>query len=83
VRFRKEEEMVKGAAMLRADGFSGEVKVLTSCPSCLQGLQRYDPDSDTTADYIVVEMARHLLGEDWMSEFVHKARHGGIERVLL
>jgi Fe-S oxidoreductase len=83
VRFRKEEEMRKGAAKLRADGFKGEVKILTSCPSCLQGLSRYDPDSDTTADYIVVEMARHLLGEGWMKDFVEKARHGGIERVLL
>ena len=82
-RMRKEEEMRKGAARVRADGFKGPVKVLTSCPSCLQGLHRYDPDSDTTADYIVVEMARHLLGEDWMPEFVEKARHGGIERVLL
>jgi FAD/FMN-containing dehydrogenase/Fe-S oxidoreductase len=83
VRYRKEEEMVKGANRLRADGFVGEVKILTSCPSCLQGLQRYDPDSGTTADYIVVEMARHLLGENWMPEFVEKARRGGIERVLL
>jgi Fe-S oxidoreductase len=83
VRYRKEEEMEKGAAALRADGFDGEVKVLTSCPSCLQGLQRFNPDSGTSADYIVVEMARHLLGEGWMKDFVEKARHGGIERVLL
>jgi len=83
VRFRKEEEMRKGAAKVRADGFKGEVKILTSCPSCLQGLSRYDPDSDTTADYIVVEMARHLLGEGWMRDFVDKANRGGIERVLL
>jgi hypothetical protein len=59
------------------------VKVLTSCPSCLQGLARYDRDSDTKADYIVVEMARRILGEDWMPQFVERARHGGIERVLL
>ena len=83
VRFRKEEEMRKGAAAVRADGFTGEVKVLTSCPSCLQGLSRYDPDSGTSADYIVVEMARHLLGEGWMKDFVEKANRGGIERVLL
>ncbi|HWH42497.1 MAG TPA: DUF3683 domain-containing protein [Usitatibacter sp.] len=83
VRFRKEEEMRKGAAHARADGFDGPVKVLTSCPSCLQGLQRYDDDAGTSADYIVVEMARHLLGENWMREFVDKANHGGIERVLL
>ncbi|QJR16893.1 DUF3683 domain-containing protein [Usitatibacter palustris] len=83
VRFRKEEEMIKGSDRLRADGFTGDVKVLTSCPSCLQGLSRFDRDSGTQADYIVVEMARHLLGENWMADYVAKARHGGIERVLL
>jgi Fe-S oxidoreductase len=75
--------MRTGAAALRADGFGGPVKVLTSCPSCLQGLSRYDNDSDTSADYIVVEMARKLLGENWMAEYVAKANQGGIERVLL
>jgi FAD/FMN-containing dehydrogenase/Fe-S oxidoreductase len=83
VRYRKEEEMRKGAAKVRADGFNGEVKILTSCPSCLQGLARYDPDSGTSADYIVVEMAKHLLGESWMEDFVERANKGGIERVLL
>jgi FAD/FMN-containing dehydrogenase/Fe-S oxidoreductase len=83
VRFRKEEEIVKDAATARAGGFNGEVKILTSCPSCLQGLSRFDQDAGTSADYIVVEMARHLLGERWMPEFVEKANRGGIERVLL
>ena len=83
VRYRKEGEMRNGAAALRADGFKGEIKVLTACPSCLQGLHRYDNDSDTEADYIVVEMAKHLLGPKWMQEYVAKANNGGIERVLL
>jgi Fe-S oxidoreductase len=83
VRFRKEEEMQKGAAKLRGDGFEGEVKVLTSCPACLQGLSRYSDDIGSDADYIVVEMARHLLGENWMADYVARANGGGIERVLL
>jgi FAD/FMN-containing dehydrogenase/Fe-S oxidoreductase len=83
VRFRKEEEMRKGAGIARADGFTGNVKILTSCPSCLQGLSRYDNDSGTTADYIVVEIAKHVLGDNWMAEFVKTANAGGIERVLL
>ena len=83
IRFRKEEEMVKGADKLRADGFTGNVKILTSCPSCLQGLKRYEDDSGTDADYIVVEIARHLLGENWMPEYVARANNGGIERVLV
>ncbi|NEX64351.1 DUF3683 domain-containing protein [Noviherbaspirillum galbum] len=83
VRFRKEEEMRKGADKLRNDGFKGEVKILTSCPSCLQGLNRYNEDADTTADYIVIEMAKHLLGENWLPEYVARANSGGIERVLV
>ena len=83
VRFRKEEEMEKGADRLRADGFGGDIKVLTSCPSCLQGLSRFNNDSGTTADYIVVEIAKHVLGENWMAEYVERANNGGIERVLL
>jgi Fe-S oxidoreductase len=75
--------MEKGADKLRADGFDGQVKILTSCPSCLQGLSRYNEDAGTTADYIVVEIARHLLGENWMPDYVAKANNGGIERVLV
>ena len=74
---------VKGADKLREDGFTGDVKILTSCPSCLQGLSLYNDDSGTTADYIVVEIARHLLGENWMPEYVARANNGGIERVLV
>ncbi len=83
VRFRKEEEMREGSRALRADGFAGEIKILTACPSCQQGLSRYNEDSGTTAEYIVVEMAKHLLGENWLADYVNKANNGGIERVLL
>jgi len=83
VRFRKQQEIEEGAADLRADGFNGPVKILTSCPSCLQGLSRYEPDADLKADYIVVEMAKHLLGDNWLMDYVNKANNGGIERVLL
>ena len=89
IRFRKEEELLKGEIALRASGTvapQGDVKVLTSCPSCLQGLSRYGNDLANgllEADYIVVEMARQILGEDWMPTYVKSANHGGIERVLL
>ena len=93
VRFRKQEELMRGMSLLHDSGSgtqasgtqasAAEVKVLTSCPSCLQGLTRFSDDTGAEADYIVVEMARHLLGPDWMPEFVQKANNGGIERVLL
>ena len=40
-------------------------------------------DADIDADYIVVEIARHVLGEDWMQKYVRDANNGGIERVLV
>ncbi|MBC9072745.1 DUF3683 domain-containing protein [Thauera sp. CAU 1555] len=84
VRFRKQEEIEKGAAKLRGDDPTARVKLLTSCPSCLQGMHRYANDAGgVEPDYIVVEMARHLLGEDWLPDYVSRANSGGIERVLL
>ncbi|MCB5207783.1 DUF3683 domain-containing protein [Methylovorus mays] len=85
VKMRKQEELEKGMAKLGLTPGAPEqdVKILTSCPSCLQGLARYGEDTGVQADYIVVEMAKHLLGENWMQDFVHKANNGGIEKVLL
>jgi len=88
VRFRKEEELRLGEAGLRSKtgNAQGDMKILTSCPSCLQGLSRYGNDLQNgllEADYIVVEMARKILGEQWMPEYVEQANAGGIERVLV
>jgi FAD/FMN-containing dehydrogenase/Fe-S oxidoreductase len=83
VRFRKEEEVRIGVEQIRANGHRGEVKILTSCPSCLQGLKRFNDDTDTDADYIVIEIAKNLLGPDWLPQYVQRANTGGIERVLV
>jgi len=82
VRFRKQQEIEAGVEKLKL-GAGGTVKLLTSCPSCLQGLSRYREDAPIEADYIVVELARHLLGADWLNRYVDAANAGGIERVLL
>jgi hypothetical protein len=80
IRFRKEIEIRQGEAAVRALApAAANVKILTSCPSCLQGLSRYGDDLKSgllEADYIVVEMARHLLGEDWLPEYVARANAG-------
>ncbi|MFA7268977.1 MAG: DUF3683 domain-containing protein [Sterolibacterium sp.] len=83
LRFRKQEELEKGAAKLRAAGSGDQVKILTSCPSCLQGLARYHDDAGISAEYVVVEMARAILGPDWLTDYVGRVNDGGIERVLL
>ena len=89
IRFRKEEELRQGETDLRALAALPEkanIKILTSCPSCLQGLTRFGSDLNNgllEADYIVVEMARQILGDQWLPQYVAAANHGGIERVLV
>ena len=85
VRFRKEEEITKGIQELTGQdkAVKGNVKMLTSCPACQQGLSRYNEDTGIETDYIVVEVAKHVLGEQWHTQFIDNVKAGGIERVLL
>ena len=85
VRFRKEEEITMGIQELTGNDMAvkGNVKMLTSCPACQQGLSRYSEDTGIETDYIVVEVANHVLGENWQPKFIEAVKNGGIERVLL
>jgi Fe-S oxidoreductase len=85
IRFLKQRELQQGLRELTgSDTAAGhDVKLLTSCPACQQGLSRYRDDTGLTAEYIVVELANHLLGARWQSQFVERVKAGGIERVLL
>ncbi|MGF1642466.1 MAG: DUF3683 domain-containing protein [Thiotrichales bacterium] len=85
VRFRKREELHTGIRAL-TDGdraHDGNVKMLTSCPACQQGLARYADDTGLETDYIVVELANQRLGSDWQRRFIDAVKQGGVERVLL
>ncbi len=49
----------------------------------LHGVSFGDAETALDADYIVVEIAKHVLGENWMRDYVAAANDGGIERVLV
>ncbi len=85
VRFRKQEELTAGIRALTGQDqvTAGEVKLITACPACQQGLSKYADDTGLVTDYIVVELARRLLGAGWQDAFLSQVQDGGIERVLL
>lgn len=85
LRFRKEAELKQGIKDLTGSdkAVNGNVKLLTSCPACQQGLNRYQDETGLKTDYIVVEMANNLLGKSWKKDFIAKLENEGIERVLL
>jgi len=85
LRYRKREELTINIESVIGDTKvrNEQVKLLTSCPACQQGLGRYADDTGLKTDYIVVEMAQQLNGKDWEKQFIKKANNGGIEKVLL
>ncbi len=85
LRYRKTESLKAGIQELTGaeTAQNGNVKILTSCPACQQGLSRYADDTGMDTDYIVVEVANHVLGKAWQQDFINTAIHGGIEKVLL
>ena len=80
VRHRKFEEIERARTQA---GVKGRIKMLTTCPGCLQGLSRYEARADIEADYVVVEMARSILGANWRDQFIRTMKNGGIEKVLV
>ncbi|WEJ61988.1 FAD/FMN-binding oxidoreductase [Thiomicrorhabdus lithotrophica] len=85
LRFRKTIELTNGIKELTGHEKSegGEVKLLTSCPACQQGLNRYEGDTGLKTDYIVVELAKNLYGDSWKSQFISRLEKEGVEKVLL
>ncbi len=85
IRSRKEQELQQGIkSLVGTDKVKqGEVKILTSCPACQQGLSRYEDETGLSTDYIVVELAKYHLGGKWQADFLSTVKQGGIERILL
>ncbi len=83
VRFRKEEDLMKMKKKLSIDGFTGDVKIVTACPGCLQGMNRYADSTGTTTEFLVVEMAKQRLGGHWLSSFLNATDNDGMELVLV
>jgi len=82
VRSRKLDELNKNLDNANSIN-KNNAKLLTSCPACQQGLSRYKDDTGMEVDYIVVELAKHLLGEQWQNDFINKVKSGGLESILL
>ncbi|MDQ6950065.1 MAG: DUF3683 domain-containing protein [Mariprofundales bacterium] len=75
IRARKEETLAQVAR-------AGDT-ILTSCPSCLQGLSRLEQSAGVKADYLVVELMRQRKGDDWQAQLQTQLKQHGVEWVLM
>jgi FAD/FMN-containing dehydrogenase/heterodisulfide reductase subunit C len=93
VKFRKEEEILlnkaeildesEGSLEKRRVPNQDKIKILTTCPSCLQGLSRYRDAVKLNTSYIIEEIALRRLGKNWQKDFLKKADQTMIEKALL
>ncbi len=85
LRFRKQLELQAGIRELtgneRVD--ADEIGLLTSCPACQQGLNRYQDDTGLKVSYMVEALVRDKMGPEWQQKIIAKLVNGGIEQVLL
>jgi hypothetical protein len=56
------------------------IKMLTTCPSCRQGLSRYKYSTGIAPVYPIELIAEQKLGESWQENFITNVN---IEKVLL
>lgn len=56
--------------------------VVTSCPSCYQGLARFRQELAIEPTFLAVALVKNALGETWREQFIEEVRQEGIERVL-
>ena len=83
VRFRKEESILQARSELTKDNFEGNIRILTTCPGCYQGISRYSQSTKTSAEFLVVELARLKFGDNWLKTFIARVKKDGIESVLV
>jgi len=85
LRYRKLEELGAGIRQLsgRERITDNSVRMLTSCPACQQGLNRYKDDTGLQVSYIVEELASGRLGDSWDRAFLDRLSRGDVEHVLL
>ena len=83
VRKSKEESLRGASAKLKKDDFRGEIKILTTCPGCYQGMSRYSDAVKTSSEFLIVEMMKTKYGKNWMHKVLSEVKDGLIEKVLL
>ncbi|HNR88300.1 MAG TPA: DUF3683 domain-containing protein [Spirochaetota bacterium] len=59
-----------------------EVTILTTCPSCVQGLSRINGEVAVTGMALPVHLAERFLGPDWKKDYLAAMNDRSIERVL-
>lgn len=72
------------AKYVRATGNTKAMEVITTCPSCVQGLSKLHGNITVTGKSLVVYLAEKHLGKKWQQDFIQRLRKipGSVDRTL-
>lgn len=58
--------------------------ILTSCPSCVQGLSKINNRVSVQGKHLAVHLAESFLGKNWKKDFIKSVnKNEGVERIIL
>lgn len=67
---------------IRANVVRKNVTVLTTCPSCVQGLCKIQDTIKVTGKSLVVYIAEQCLGKEWKEQFLKEIKTQGFDRYI-
>lgn len=57
-------------------------RIMTSCPSCYQGLSRIGHSLTMETDFLAIHLAARLLGDSWRHNFLQQIQSQKVEPIL-
>ncbi len=67
----------------RIIGTNDRMTVLTTCPSCVQGLSKVHNGFSISGKHLIVYCAEKILGKNWKRDFIKSIRKdNGVEKIL-
>jgi FAD/FMN-containing dehydrogenase/Fe-S oxidoreductase len=76
IRTRKRKNIQKSSK-------KSDVEIITTCPSCVQGLLRKGGEIKVSAKSLAVHLAENALGKNWKKDFIKSIkRDQGLERII-
>jgi len=65
-------------------GKKDDITVITTCPSCVQGLSKINIKNSVKGKAMAVYLAEVFLGKSWKKDFISNiTKKDGIERIIL
>ncbi len=79
LRDRKEKDIINSFSLKN----NKKANIITSCPSCVQGLSKISNGLSVKGEHLAVHLAKEFLGKRWKAKFLREVQKDGIEHIFM